>query len=457
MWFRASVEGPVETRADRVGVALLVGALLAACGPTAATGDDDGGSSGADSGGDCTGANCLNKCPDGTMTTISGTVKMPNGIDPVPQATVYVPREVTEFPGIVQCEVCSQLNDISIVSTETGVDGRFSLGPIPTAEGQQPGFTSTVVAQIGRFRKLAEVTIDNPCGENNAGPNDLVLPARNDGYDNIPNIAVATGDYDVMECVLHKIGIDYDAFDLYNSLSFGSTPGAVDNFDALIGDLNLMKTYNIIFLNCTGDTYESLLADPTLRGNIEDYVLSGGRLYVTDWSYDYVEQVEQFCSYIDFEPGADSNPTVPEEMNAATIGDDGITTEAQVLDEDMAAWLRAIEAVTSQEIISDTGTVHIAHFLIGWVMQHEVPANDSVKVWLTGNVSGGSISGERPLTTTFDYNNCGRVLYTSYHTRGRDGLGTEPFPTYCDSEPLSPQERVLEYLILHIADCIEIE
>jgi hypothetical protein len=128
-----------------------------------------------------------------------------------------------------------------------------------------------------------------------------------------------------------------------------------------------------------------------------------------------------------------------------------------VLDADMAAWLNAVEAVTGEAIISDQGRVHISHFLVGWVMQHQVPAAENVKVWLTGDVSGGSVSGERPLTTTFDYNNCGRVLYTSYHTHGREGLGTEPFPTYCSSDGLSPQERVLEYLILHIADCIEIE
>ena len=68
-----------------------------------------------------------------------------------------------------------------------------------------------------------------------------------------------------------------------------------------------------------------------------------------------------------------------------------------------------------------------------------------------------STDGLRPLTTTFDYQMCGRVLYSSYHTEGRDVLGGGNFPAYCSSEPLTPQERVLEYLIFHIADCIDIE
>jgi hypothetical protein len=80
-------------------------------------------------------------------------------------------------------------------------------------------------------------------------------------------------------------------------------------------------------------------------------------------------------------------------------------------------------------------------------------------VWLEGDVTGTGLSGNLPLTTTFDYNQCGRVLYSSYHTRGRDGFGGfGAFPDYCpQGEELSPQERVLEYLILHIADCIVIE
>jgi hypothetical protein len=103
--------------------------------------------------------------------------------------------------------------------------------------------------------------------------------------------------------------------------------------------------------------------------------------------------------------------------------------------------------------------VHIEHFLSGWVMQYMVPMMENVKVWLTGQVTGDGLSGDLPLTTTFDYNACGRVLYSSYHTVGRDvlgGLGSQ-FPNYCSSGPLSPQERVLEYLIMHVADCINVE
>ena len=137
-------------------------------------------------------------------------------------------------------------------------------------------------------------------------------------------------------------------------------------------------------------------------------------------------------------------------MNAAASGSGGIEVDATVLDQDMAEWLRAVEQASGDEIINDSNQVHITHFLGGWVQQYLVPAADHVKVWLEGNAGG-----LRPLTTTFDYMQCGRVLYSSYHTEGREGIGN--FPAYCSTTGLSPQERVLEYLIFHIADCIDIE
>jgi hypothetical protein len=121
----------------------------------------------------------------------------------------------------------------------------------------------------------------------------------------------------------------------------------------------------------------------------------------------------------------------------------------------MASWLAAVEEVTGDDLISDAGKVHIEHFLVDWVMQLQVPDRDESKVWLEGPVKGGSIDGVKPLTTTYDHAECGRVLYSSYHTAGgHRGLPTDSFPSYCGSQKLSPQERVLLYLILHVADCI---
>jgi hypothetical protein len=293
-----------------------------------------------------------------------------------------------------------------------------------------------------------------------ADASDTTLPGANSGQDRIPNIAVISGDFDQMECVLLNMGLEPGSVHMFNGIGDplfgGGTPNAEGEFSELLTNATRMKQYNIIFINCSGNQFEDLLAQSDVRANIENYVTSGGRLYVTDWSYDYIEQVESFSGMIDF--GPDVSDGQPEAINGAAIGDGDITTEALIHDSEMAEWLRAVETVTGEEIISDDGRVHIEHFLIAWVMQLSIMMSDNVTLWLSGQVSGGGTSDILPLTTTFDYNDCGRVLYSSYHTLGRDFAELDsPFPNYCSNAGLSPQERVLMYLILHVADCIDVE
>jgi hypothetical protein len=442
-----------------LGVRALVAlVLVAACGPSASmpTGDQ------ADAGpGDlCPGGVCVNACPDGTSTTLSGTVMAPNGIDPIPFAQVYLPRSLQPFPPGVACEVCSEVGGDALIKTTTGVDGTFTLGPIPTKEGQASGEMIDVVVQKGRFRKVAKAVIESPCGANAAPAATTTLPGKDDGMNTVPKIAVATGDYDVMECVLLDFGLDPSAFDLYNGIldPFGAgfgTPDTLGNLDTLLASAEKMKQYNVIFLNCSNNEFEDKLGDEAIRHNIEGYVAAGGRLYVTDWSYDYVEQIPEFASVIDFAP--DASADAPEAKNAGAVGTGGIELQGTVEDPDMLAWLEAVERATGDEIVDAAGAVHIEHFLSEWVMQLSVPMAETSKVWITGD-GGAPLAGPHPLTTTFDYQECGRVLYSSYHTSGRGDVFDPDalrFPNYCADDGLLPQERILTYLISHVADCID--
>ena len=433
----------------------LVAVLTMACGPSGSGEPGTGGGDGGTSGGGDGGTPVENACPNGTSTTLSGRVVAPNGQDPIPFARVYVPTQVNPFPDGVSCDVCSDTTGAALVSTVTEVDGSFTLGPIPTREDQPPGESIQLVAQKGRFRQVETVTIDTPCGANGSSDVEYALPSQNAGDDTIPSIAVVTGRYDVMECVLRELGLAPGSFDLYNGIKslIGGTPGVEGQFNTLLGDLDRMKQYNIIFINCSQNDFESQLGNASVRANIDAYVSAGGRLYVTDWSYDYLEQIPSLAPVIDFAPSPSGD--APEARNQAAVGRGGIEIDASVLDDDMASWLAAVEEVTGDELVSDAGKVHIEHFLADWVMQLQVPARDETKVWLEGPVSGGDISGVKALTTTYDHDECGRVLYSSYHTAGgRRQLPTDSFPGYCGSQSLSPQEHVLLYLILHVADCI---
>lgn len=383
------------------------------------------------------------KCP-GEETDISGTVLAPNGKDPVPGATVFIPAQVPEvFPPLVACEVCGHLGSTNnLWQTTTGADGKFTLKQV--CPKQRP-----IVFQNGRFRRLIYVDVP-PKTQVTLPPDKTRLPQRNKEFqkeDAIPKIAVATGDFDKMECVLRKIGLPDGTFDLYEDAVSRKSPTPLPSFKDLVNNLQKMKTYNIIFINCTANTFESELTKTLVRQNITDYVQSGGRLYVTDWSYDWIEQVEGFSPFIDFEPGASG--TAPEPHNAAALGADGLQISATIKDPVLSAWLANFPGAIN------TGSSHIEHFLIDWVMMHKL--GTETKLWVEGQVRSqqGDIVGTKPLTVTFNFKNCGKILYTSYHTEGRESeILPEPYPNYCNTT-MSPQDRILEFLIFDIASCIK--
>jgi hypothetical protein len=382
----------------------------------------------------------------GQEATISGTVLAPNGTDPVPGASVFIPSAVPElFPPTVQCEVCGTLGGgTNWWYATSAYNGQFTIKGV--CPGKRP-----VVFQNGRFRRL--IRVDVPAkGAVQLTAAQTRLPKRNqefDPVDAVPKIAVGTGDYDKMECVLRKIGLDDAAIELYEDAEVMTSPKTLPKFSSLINDLTKMKTYNIIFINCTANTYEDELKKQAVRDNITQYIQSGGRFYVTDWSYDWIEQVEAFSPFIDFEGGSPWGAS-PEAVNAAAKGADGLKIMASLKQPELLQWMGQFPGVVSN------GQAQIQYFLIDWVIMHAV--SKDVKLWVEGSIKSrdGSINGVRPLTVTFNFKNCGKILYTSYHTEGReDEFIPESFPQYCSTSTSSPQDRILEYLIYDIANCIK--
>jgi len=380
-------------------------------------------------------------CPAGA--TLTGRVFAPNGTDPISNAMVYIPSgDVAPFSTALTCDLC-QTNIAGCTYATSGPDGSFTLTGAPIG-------SRDIIIEKGRFRRRAHLEIT--CGTASLPAETTRLP-RNNTEGELPRIAVANGDYDKLECVLRKIGVDAGAIDIYNLTTHLAEPGR-PSFETLLRNRAMMNGYNVIFINCSDPL--QYLTDASVISNIREYVASGGRLYITDQSYDHIAHVPEWSSMVCWE-GA-SCPSDPP-VGVADIGQDGLETDATVDDPDLARWLHELGATNAD------GTVHLTHFLAGWAMQHS--HGIEVKQWMSGPVASDpdsplpGISGVRPLTITFDYNHCGRVLYSSYHTLGREtdtcGDGGTPchFPNYCDSSALSPQERVLEYLIFEISTCVQ--
>ena len=421
--------------------ALWVLSSVSACGSSGSGQPDAGGVGNEIS--DDSGSNVpIVSCRNGAGS-MSGVVYAPNAADPVPNAIVYVSAAPPgPLAAGVRCETCTSERSINaLIRTDAAYDGRFTLETV--CAGPQ-----TLVIQTGRFRRVVELEVI--ADQHLALTSDQTRLPRFAGEqhpeDTVPRFAVVTGDYDKMECVLHKMGLDRRAIDLYEGALFLASPQPLKSLSALVNDANLLKQYNIIFINCSMGEWEWELAKPNVRANLEAYIRSGGRLYVTDLSYGWIEQVEVFAPMIDFEPGPSTD--APEPRRSALLGADGLVVLADIHDDELSQWLRLFPGR------ADLDNVPIQHFLGDWAMMHAI--SGKAKQWVSGVVSSlfGGIHGERPLTVTFDYEGCGKVLFSSYHTEGRENeFFARPFPVYCGMQD-SPQERILEFLIFNMVRCV---
>ena len=429
----------------------------------------------------CSGYACLvPRCVEGASTQLSGLVTAPDGRTPIPQALVYVPQDpgpLSAQPRQLACETCSSpLRDRALSVTQTGIDGRFTLRNLPA------GDRIPIVVQKGRFRRVFELPLVACQRQDAQGPGamgSLPLPGHR-GEGDLPQIAVAAGDHDAIECVLRELGFSPSEFTAARDSSGGDGSGAIHLYDnqspgtpvlpgqdslaALLTDRERLFRYHQVFLNCSGTAYsQALLRQPQVLANLRDYVASGGRLYVTDWSYDFLQQVPELAPFVCFEDDQDCSISTPHGFHTAVAQGGTLTSLRAGVNVDspktqaLASWLAALPL--SAPLVPDA--LPISDLLTGWVVVQQT-ARDAVRypvtTWLTADV-GDRIRPprRRPLTLSFDYPPqavCGRALFSSYHTRQRSMR--LPFPAYCpaDGSPLLPQEQILAFLFFELNSCL---
>jgi hypothetical protein len=409
------------------------------------------GSGGSDGGGPCLGRFCqVPSCPSGSTTTLSGVLYAGNGTDPVPGAMVFIPIEgVPTVPTGLSCDTCSSVPS-SVSGATTGPDGSFVLSGVPA--GSFP-----LVLRLGKFQRVVKVQA-NPCVQNSVPPDPdtasmgVRLPRKQgelSPQDYLPHIAVGSGDYDQIECVLQRIGIDESAIDMYNDRNLGTTnPPSIAELSDLLTDQNRLFGYDILIVNCTENQYESLIAQSSVKQNLESFVRQGGRLYITDWAYDVIEQIPQFANYLCFEPQSPPGPAMclaGSQPAASADSGDNYGGESQVLDPNMAKWLTQFPGV-----ISAGNQVDVEYSFVV-VASVSSDASAQSKVWVQGPTIG---FGTRPLTVTFDYQGCGRVHFSTYNTEPNGIVNdSQRWPNNCQPQ-FSPQERLLEYLFFNVAACV---
>jgi len=339
---------------------------------------------------------------------VTGTVFAPNGTLPLSNALVYLASELpAPIPDGVYCDTCVKLQDGTFATS--GADGTFTISTT------MPKGKVYVITQKGQFRRVREVNIT--AEGTVAIPNaDTTLPGKSDpkNNDDIPNMVVLKddADFDPVDESLNKLGIT--GFDIKNDRAL------------LQNDVNLDK-YHIVFIPC-GNSTDDNMTDAKSQANLQNYVAKGGKLYVTDWSYEFVRQPF---------PGWFNWAQETAEVGSAATGDEW-DADATATDQGLADWLAATGDPTFK-VEGNWTTITSVNTNTG----KDPQGNDidiTPKVWVMGDKAG------QPTPTTVSFENqCGRVLFSSYHTENsKFGSGSG----------LSAQEKALLYVLLEVGVCV---
>lgn len=415
--------------------------------------DGDGGITSADGGklnpdgGACQNLECFQAACPATSTTLTGTVFAPNGTLPLPNVTVYVPNAPVEaLPAGLTCDRCGGiLSGKPLVQTTTDIEGKFILRNVPA--------TSNVplVIQVGKWRR--QITVPNVprCTETSLATTTTRLP-KNRSEGDIPKMALSTGSADALECLVRKIGLDDSEIGTENdpqrvhfyagngtaTFKTGSKPFAVAS-TRLWNSLDNLKRYDVVMLSCEGG--ENPGNKDTSLPYMVDYAAAGGRVFGSHWHRYWVRAAAAntlwpaTATWVDL---ADLNSIV---ADINTGFDKGSS---------LAGWLVKVGGSTTQGKISLTAA------------QHTVQAvGPNAQRWIYQDVTTNGIpsvqymSFTTPLTVP-SAQRCGRVVLSDIHvSSGDSSASTTLFPDGCTSgSALSPQEKVLAFMMFDIASCV---
>lgn len=336
---------------------------------------------------------------------LSGKVVAPEGTIPIGGALVYLsPSPPPAIPDGVFCDACVTLES-TIPNGFTAPDGTFQ---IPTySEG--PHY---LVVQKGQFRRVRPITIS--AGEMLADPTATRLPSRMDkaNGDDIPKMAIQDGAWDDIASSIVELGVDADQIAIFGCQGFSC--------DSPFDDYATLSQYHIAFVPCSS----CVSGTGAQADNIRQFVAAGGKFYVTDWSYKWLTNT--FPGYLDFELSSMDG-------DACTISE--YDAPATQLDPELAAWLGAQGIVNP---VFEKGYTRITSVnSVDTVDGNGQPVTVTPKTWIKGMTP----SGDLPLTVSFEQQ-CGRVLFSSYHSESSTGL--------------MPQELALLYVLLEVGVCVEV-
>ncbi|APR86170.1 Tryptophan synthase alpha chain [Minicystis rosea] len=402
---------------------------------------------------------CLQQvsCSGNVTTTISGKVYAPGkgtGVgDPLLSALVYIPNAaVAPFAAGVTCDKCdANVSGSPLVSATTGPDGSFQLTNVPV------GQNIPLVIQLGRWRRQVTIPSVTACQDNPVDAQLTRLP-RNKSEGDIPKMAIATGSVDALECVLRKIGIDDAEFTqpsgdgrIHMYLGGGSAGAnrgtGTPNESTLWGSQTTLNQYDMLLFPCQGNEYysnRSAVANwPGMWDRLKAYTASGGRIFATHYSYVWLHG--KVASSTTWNPGPGPWEGVATwNVDQSTPSDqDGTINMTFPKGQAFAQWLVNVGASTT------LGQMPVK------VVRHDADAVGTAQEWMSATNPAGI-----PLHFTFNTpveampdDQCGRVVFSDFHVANAS-TGGKVFPAECDNTAMTPQEKLVEFMLFDLGSCV---
>jgi hypothetical protein len=296
--------------------------------------------------------------------------------------------------------------------------------------------------------------MDNPVPAANT-----TLP-KNAGEGDMPNIAITTGNFDSLECLIRKLGVSDSEItngggtghvQLYAGNGsdrfqpgFGGGTGTMQTATSLWSSLANLKKYDIVIFSCEGDwpsNIDAASVSPAALQAVYDYANAGGRLFASHWHNYWLEFAPQPW------------PTIAQFMPNQGDGVPGnITADVnQAFDKGphFAQWLLNVQASTT------LGKLPITE------AKNTCTGVDTTKAdeWVTLDPADGTGVQDLQFTTPNDQpadQRCGKVVFSDMHVSGsgHSDPGAPGYPSQCDTGGLTPQEKALAFIFFDIASCV---
>jgi hypothetical protein len=271
---------------------------------------------------------------------------------------------------------------------------------------------------------------------------------RTQGEGDLPHIAVVTGGFAALECVLLKLGIAPAEFGDGNTsnpsrvhfyLSDGN-PGASYSSgtpleSALWGSQATLDQYDLVLFGCQGSRFPRT---PAAQQTLLAYANAGGRVVINHYALEWLYDVAPFSGTASWDVGQPG--TFASDPEPGFI--DTSFPQGQVL----AQWLALTDPtgvpgqVPLQLLYKDLDGVGPSSRL--WLNLHDANHPSPVAMQFTFDTPVGAPPEQQ----------CGRVLFTEYHTMESFPFGTT-FPAECINSTPSPDERLMEFMLFDEGAC----